>query len=87
MDFDKDGNLAGNAGCNNFTGTYQLDGDKITIGPLANTMMMCEDPQGVMDQEAQFLAALQSAANYQIEGNVLELRTKDDALAGLFNKK
>jgi heat shock protein HslJ len=87
LDFDKDGNLSGNAGCNNFTGTYQLDGDQITIGPLANTMMMCEDPQGVMDQEAQYLAALQSAGTYLIEGNVLELRTKDDALAGLFNRK
>ena len=40
-----------------------------------------------MDQEAQFLAALQSAASYQIEGNVLQLRTKDDALAAMFNKK
>lgn len=87
LDFDKDGNLSGNAGCNNFTGTYQLDGDQITIGPLANTMMMCEDPQGVMDQEAQFLAALQSAGTYLIEVNVLELRTRDDALAGLFNRK
>ncbi len=87
VEFDKDDKLSGNAGCNNFTGTYQLDGDQITIGPLANTMMMCEDPQGVMDQEAQFLAALQSAGTYLIEGDVLELRTKDDALAGLFNKK
>ncbi len=50
-------------------------------------MMMWSDPEGVMEQEAQFLAALQSAGNYQIEGNVLELRTMDDALAALFNRK
>jgi heat shock protein HslJ len=50
-------------------------------------MMMCEDPQGVMEQESQFLAALQSAGTYLIEGDVLELRTKDDALAALFNRK
>ena len=62
-------------------------GDEITIGPLASTMMMCSDPEGVMDQEAQYLTALQSAASYQIEGNVLELRTRDDALAALFNRK
>jgi heat shock protein HslJ len=49
--------------------------------------MACNDPAGVMDQEAQYLAALQSAATYQIEGNVLQLRTKDDALAAVFNKK
>jgi heat shock protein HslJ len=85
--FDKDGNLSGNSGCNQYTGTYKVDGNQITIGPLASTMMMCSDPAGVMDQEAQYLAALQSAASYRIEGNVLELRTKDDALAAMFNRK
>jgi heat shock protein HslJ len=85
--FGTDGNLSGNSGCNQYNGAYKVDGDQITIGPLASTMMMCSDPEGVMDQEAQFLAALQSAASYQIEGNVLELRTKDDALAAMLNKK
>jgi heat shock protein HslJ len=87
LEFDKEGNLSGSAGCNNFNGPYQLDGDQLTVGPLASTMMMCEDPQGVMEQESQFLAALQSAGTYLIEGDVLELRTKDDALAALFNRK
>ena len=50
-------------------------------------MMACEDPAGIMDQEQQYLAALQTAATYQIEGNVLELRTADGALAADFNKK
>jgi heat shock protein HslJ len=50
-------------------------------------MMMCSEPEGVMDQEGQYLAALQSAAKYQIEGNVLQLRTSDDALAAMFNRK
>ncbi len=85
--FGEDGTLSGNSGCNNYTGSYEVDGGQITIGPLASTMMMCSDPEGVMDQEAQYLTALQSAASYQIEGNVLELRTKDDALAALFNRK
>ena len=85
--FGKDGSMSGNSGCNDFNGPYKIDGDQITIGPLASTMKMCSDPAGVMDQEAQYLAALQSAANYQIEGNVLQLRTKDDALAAMFNRK
>lgn len=85
--FGEDGSLSGNSGCNQYTGTYKVDGSQITIGPLASTMMMCSDPAEVMDQEAQFLAALQSAASYEIEGNVLQLRTADDALAGMFNRK
>jgi heat shock protein HslJ len=50
-------------------------------------MMACDQPEGVMDQEAQYLAALQSAATYSIEGNRLELRTADDAMAADFSKK
>jgi heat shock protein HslJ len=50
-------------------------------------MKMCSDPTGVMDQEAQYLAALQSAATYRIETNVLELRTQDDALAASLSEK
>ena len=64
-----------------------MDGNKITIGPLASTMMMCDSPAQIMEQEAQYLAALQSAATYQIEGNVLELRTADDAIAGFLIRK
>lgn len=86
-EFGKDGNIAGNSGCNNYTGAYKVNGAEIAIGPLASTMMACSDPAGVMEQEAQYLAALQSAATYQIEGNVLELRTKDGALAANFTKK
>jgi heat shock protein HslJ len=85
--FGTDGNLSGNSGCNTFSGAYKVTGDQITIGPLASTMMMCSEPEGVMDQEGQYLAALQSAAKYQIEGNVLQLRTSDDALAAMFNRK
>ena len=86
-DFGKDGTVSGKAGCNNFSGDYKTNGNQITIGPLASTMMACDQPAGVMEQEAQYLAALQSAATYQIEGNVLELRTKDDALAAILKKK
>jgi len=85
--FGKDGSLSGNSGCNTYSGAYKLNGDQITIGPLASTMMACNEPAGVMEQEAQYLAAIQSAATYQIEGNVMQLRTKDDALAVIFNKK
>ena len=86
-DFGKDGTLSGNSGCNQYTGEFKVTGNQITIGPLASTMMACSEPEGVMDQETQYLAAIQSAATYEIEGNVMQLRTKDDALAAIFNRK
>ena len=85
--FGKDGNLTGNAGCNDYNGAYKVDGNKITIGPLASTMKFCNDPEGVMDQEAQYLAALQTASTYRMEGNSMELRTAGGALAADFSRK
>ncbi len=86
-EFGKDGALSGNGGCNNFSGSYTVDGQKIKIGPLASTMMACSDPEGVMDQEAQYLAALQMAETYQLEGQVLELRRSDQTLVAILHRK
>jgi heat shock protein HslJ len=82
--FGADGNLSGNGGCNTYSATYKVDGDKISIGPAVTTRMACE--QAVMDQEQQYLAALQSAATYRIDGSKLELRMADGALAADFAK-
>ncbi|MCA9869300.1 MAG: META domain-containing protein [Anaerolineae bacterium] len=79
--FGDDGSLTGSAGCNNYTTTYEVDGDSISIGMGASTMMFCAEPEGVMDQEAQYLAALETAATYTISADRLELRTADGALA------
>ena len=66
---------------------YRVDGSKITIGPLASTKKFWCDRKGVMDQEAQYLAALQTASTYKIEGDQLEARTADGPLAADFSRK
>ena len=40
-----------------------------------------------MEQEAEYLAALASAATYNVEGNLLEMRTADDQLAVMMTRK
>ena len=87
IQFSQNGTVSGNSSCNTYSGSYTVNGNQIEIGPLASTRMACGDPPGIMDQEAQYLAALGTAATYQIEGNVLELRTSDGALAADFSKK
>jgi heat shock protein HslJ len=82
--FGTDGMLSGNSGCNTYSASYKIDGNKISIGPAATTRMACEP--AVMDQEQQYLAALSTAATYRIEGSKLELRTADGALAASFGK-
>jgi heat shock protein HslJ len=69
----EDGRVAGNGGCNNFFGTYTVDGNQLTISALGSTMMACL-PEEVMQQEAQVLALLSTAATYEIvDGQLLIL--------------
>ena len=69
--------VSGSAGCNDYNGSYTLDGDKVTIGPLATTRKACEQP--VMDQETAFLTALQTPATVEQNGGIVTLRNADGA--------
>lgn len=75
----EDDTAAGNASCNQYFGAYDLDGSSITFGPLASTEMFCGDP-GVMDQEAAYLAALQSTDAWTVDGEVLTLSSDGAAV-------
>jgi heat shock protein HslJ len=79
--FDAEGRATGSAGCNRYTAAYSQDGEKVTVGPAAATRRMCARPDGVMEQEALFLKALETVAAARIEGDALELRTATGALA------
>jgi polar amino acid transport system substrate-binding protein len=67
------GTIAGSSGCNTYRASYTVDGDALSIGEAASTMMFCEQPQGAMDQEAAFLAALQSASSFELETEQLHI--------------
>ena len=73
----EDGSASGNASCNQYFGSYEIDGLSLTFGPLASTEMFCGEP-GVMDQETQYLAALQQAAMYRVDAMMLEIFDADD---------
>jgi heat shock protein HslJ len=79
--FGQDGTLSGSAGCNNYNASYQVDGASMTIGPAVSTRKACAGPEGIMDQELQYLAALQTAATYELRGDKLEMRTAEGLLA------
>ena len=42
VSFDGDG-ISANAGCNTMNGTYEVADGVLTVGPLAQTQMACED--------------------------------------------
>lgn len=86
MAFSKDGRVSGSAGCNQYTATYAHTGQKLTIGPAAATRKLCTQPDRVMEQESQFLKALETVATARFEGDRLELRTASGALAAILTK-
>lgn len=68
-----DGTVSGSAGCNGYTGGYQLEGTAITFGALASTRMNCGDPAGIMEQESQYLSELQHAEAFSLDAGGLRL--------------
>jgi heat shock protein HslJ len=73
----EEGNVGGTAGCNSYTGSYTRQDDTLAFGPLATTRMYCQDPDGVMDQEAQYLDLLGNVTTFELDGAQLTLRAAD----------
>lgn len=72
----ENGRVSGRSGCNTFTGSYTTEGNRIKVGTLASTRMMCVD-NDVMTQEQQFLKALESVVKWSVEGNELDMHRAD----------
>jgi heat shock protein HslJ len=85
--FGEGGQLAGSAGCNDYTTSYELNGSKITIGPAASTMMECPEPEGIMEQEIAYLTALATANTYEVEGDELRLLNAEGLKAAVYTAR
>jgi len=66
----EDSMVLGHGGCNSFRGKYEVkEGNRISFSGLASTMMACPD----MQNETEFMKAVESSDNYVITGNSLVL--------------
>jgi len=66
--------IKGSAGCNHYFGGYEIKGRRLSIpGPIAVTEMYCMEPEGIMDQEQEYLAILRLAENYEIDDGELHI--------------
>ncbi len=61
LSFTKDGKVSGKTDCNSFSGEYTLNVSKITFGPLASTLMTCEN-----SQESEFLKMLTNSTTSEV---------------------
>jgi len=68
----------GFAGCNNFFGTYQNNGEHLSFSPLGSTRMACPDG---MEAEQAFLKALDQVDRAVVSGMFLEVFYLNQKLA------
>lgn len=67
-----DGRASGDGGCNRFSGTVVVSGDKITFGTLMVTMRACV-AEAMQMQEQKYTAAFESVRRWRIENGLLYL--------------
>ena len=71
-----DEGVNGNSGVNMFMGRYQITDNKISIGPLASTMMA--GPIEDMVRETYILTVLNNSRKVSLENNILTFTTDDN---------
>ena len=62
-----EGQVGGSAGCNIYGGRYQIIDSTLSISEIYFTEMACISPEGVMEQEQEFLSMLSSAQSFQAD--------------------
>ena len=61
--------LGGSGGCNRYFASYTLTGDRLRVGPMGSTRMMCSPAR--MAQEARFFQALSAAERCELSNGEL----------------
>jgi heat shock protein HslJ len=76
------GTVTGSAGCNSYAAPFQLIGNALTVGRVVVTRKRCEQPAGVMEQEAAFLKALEASVTVVPNSHGLTLTDEVDLRTG-----
>jgi heat shock protein HslJ len=77
LSFDDD-TLGGNTGCNHYGGEYQVEGNRLVINEIFQTLIGCPEP--LMEQEGAYLGALRAADTFTLTGGSLTLFYEDGEL-------
>ena len=85
INFDSEGGMSGNVGCNGFGGDYTVDGDTITFGPVMSTLMFCDGPVG--GQETATLGVFFETATFSLDGNTLTITSADGTMSIMLARK
>lgn len=86
LEFNADGQLSGNGGCNGYGGKYEIQGSSIKISEVVSTLMACAD-DAVTQQESQYFKALQSASGFEVTGDTLTILYDNEQSKLIFGKQ
>ncbi|MCK9357389.1 MAG: META domain-containing protein [Dehalococcoidia bacterium] len=67
-----EGVISGSTGCNAFEGTYEVEGDALTIHYETSPGPRC-DLSSIVEQEQMFLSLIVKAESYAIDGDTLTI--------------
>ncbi|HEY4011097.1 MAG TPA: META domain-containing protein [Acidobacteriaceae bacterium] len=73
--------MSGTGGCNQFTGSYELEGDHLRFSQTAATRMACA---GGMDTDDALLKALDNTREWKVSGHRLSLLDADGRVVARF---
>ena len=71
LTLEADGTASITTGCNNGATTWERDGDDLTFGVVAGTLMACEDD--LMEQEQAIFSALEATTSFEVTPGQLTL--------------
>ncbi|MEY9852360.1 heat shock protein HslJ [Leifsonia sp. EB41] len=69
LTIENDGAFSGSDGCNRLTGKGSVDGDTITFGPIASTLMACQGVDEWLAKASSGTAKGSTLVVYDISGN------------------
>jgi heat shock protein HslJ len=82
--FGKDGQVSGELGCSSFSGSYQVQGGNLVLGPLASTLKACPDPQ--MMQEGTAFQVLTGTVRFTLDDGTLTITAPGGMMLLIFSQ-
>lgn len=86
--------LGGQMGCNGYggspdSGKYISKGDgTFQLGdPFAVTVQLCTEPEGIMDQETEYIETLMNVSEYKMADNRLEMENANGETVLVFHRR
>ena len=67
------GSLSGNGGCNDYSGGFTAYDTTLRVSNVSATGALCNQPEGVDQQESVYLSLLRQAARFQVTAGQLSI--------------